>query len=171
MECVKLLFYNNFYETLVCVYTYLFTYNFSLTLLFLIFCQFLIANLKTLYSFNDLKFNAFSLFVVTVTLFSMAGVPPFIGFFAKLLLLITTINSNFIFYFLFFFILLFLSLYFYLQNLRFLYSTGQKIQNALNYTMQINARVSPLTVYYSCISSFYLTFGFFFMDDTIFYFN
>lgn len=171
MGCVKILFYNGFHEVLTIVYSYVFVYNFSVLFMFFTFLQIIMIGFKTLYSFNDLKFNAFLSTTMTLTLFSMAGVPPFMGFFTKLLLLIAAINSKFVFYFLFFFILLFLGLYFYLQNLRFVYSTGQRIKNAINYAMQLNMRTPIVYVYYSCISSFYLLFGFLFLDDTVLYFS
>lgn len=171
MNCVKILFYNDFYGLLTVLYTYIFAYNFSLILVFLILLQFIIINFKTIYSFNDLKFNNFSISILTLSLFSMAGVPPLLGFFTKLLLLIQFLNSNFFILYVFFFILLFFSLYFYLQNLRFLHSTGQKIQNALSYAHQINLRIPTLFIYYVNFSIFYIIFGVFFFDDTLLYFS
>ena len=65
-----------------------------------------------MYSFTDLKFNYYFSTVLAIVLFSMAGVPPFLGFFSKLLILILLINSNFFLFYLFFFGLLFFGLYF-----------------------------------------------------------
>ena len=162
-----MLFYNNFLETLVVLYVYLFIYNLSLLIIFWSLQQFVSFNFKTLYSFNDLKFNFYFVTSLAVTLFSIAGVPPLLGFFSKLLILITLINSNFFFFYVFFFGLLFFGLYFYLQNIRFLYSTGT---GKINYSFIFNLRASPLYFYITSLLLFILIFGFFFIDDIILYF-
>lgn len=145
----------------------MFVYNLSLLLIFWTLKQFISFNFKTLYSFNDLKFNYFFLSIMTVVLFSIAGVPPFLGFFSKLLILLNLINSNFFFFFVFFFALLFLGLYFYLQNLRFLYSTGI---NKIHYSYENNLRLSSIFVYHTYFFLFFFIFGIFFFDDVFLYF-
>jgi NADH:ubiquinone oxidoreductase subunit 2 (subunit N) len=162
-----MLFYNNFLDSLVILYIYMFVYNLSLLLIFWTLQQFISFNFKTLYSLSDLKFNFFYVSIFTVSLLSIAGVPPFIGFFSKLLILISLINSNFFFFYIFFFSLLFFGLYFYLQNIRFLYSTNT---SKLNYAYELNARLSTLYVYFSIFFLFFLIFGVFFFDDLILYF-
>jgi NADH:ubiquinone oxidoreductase subunit 2 (subunit N) len=162
-----MLFYNNFLDNLIILFSYMFIYNLSLLLIFWTLFQFINLNFKTLYSFTDLKFNFFFISTLTIVLFSIAGVPPFLGFFSKLLILICLLNSNFFFFFLFFFGLLFFGLYFYLQNIRFLYSTGV---NKINYSYELNLRLSTLYVYFSFFFLFFLIFGFFFFDDLILYF-
>lgn len=162
-----MLFYNNFLDNLIVLFTYMFIYNMSLLLLFWTLKQFISFKLKTLHSLTDLKFNFFFLSVLTIVLFSIAGVPPFIGFFSKLLILITLTNANFFFFYIFFFALLFFGLYFYLQNIRFLYSTGI---SKINYAFETNLRISTLFIYYSYIVLFFIIFGIFFFDDFILYF-
>jgi NADH:ubiquinone oxidoreductase subunit 2 (subunit N) len=162
-----MLFYNNFLDNLIILFSYMFIYNLSLLLIFWTLFQFINLNFKTLYSFTDLKFNFFFISTLTIVLFSIAGVPPFLGFFSKLLILICLLNSNFFFFFFFFFGLLFFGLYFYLQNIRFLYSTGV---NKINYSYELNLRLSTLYVYFSFFFLFFLIFGFFFFDDLILYF-
>jgi NADH:ubiquinone oxidoreductase subunit 2 (subunit N) len=162
-----MLFYNNFLDSLVILFTYMFIYNISLLLIFWTLQQFINFNFKTLYSFSDVKFNFFFLSTFTIVLFSIAGVPPFIGFFSKLLILISLINSNFFFFYIFFFSLLFFGLYFYLQNIRFLYSTGV---SKLSYAYEFNIRLSSLYVYYTFFFLFFFIFGAFFFDDIILYF-
>jgi NADH-quinone oxidoreductase subunit N len=146
----------------------LFIYNISLFLIFWTLKQFINLNFKTLYSFNDLKFNYFFLTIITIVFFSIAGIPPFIGFFSKLLILLTLLNSNFFFFFLFFFALLFFVLYFYLKNIRFLYSTGI---GKLNYANESILRISSLFTYFSIFFIFFLIFGFFFFDDLFLFFT
>lgn len=145
----------------------MFIYNLSLLVLFWTLQQFVSFNFKTLYSFSDLKFNSYFMISSSIILFSIAGVPPFIGFFSKLLILITLMNSNFFFFYIFFFGLLFFGLYFYLQNIRFLHSTGY---GKLSYAFNLNLRVSSLYFYITFTILFFLVFGVFFMDDIILYF-
>lgn len=163
-----MLFLNNSTDTLLLLFAYLFIYNISMVALFWILFQFVSFNVKTLHSFSDLKFNHYFTVLLTVILFSVAGVPPFIGFFSKLFILILLINSNFFFFYIFFFALLFFGLYFYLQNIRFLYSTGK---GKISYAFTTNLRVSTIFLYITNLILFFLVFGFFFMDDFIFYFS
>lgn len=162
-----MLFSNNFIETLVILYLYMFIYNLSLFLLFWTLQQFISSNFKTLYSFSDLKFNFFYTITITIVFLSIAGVPPFLGFFSKLLILVSLINSNFFFFYVFFFGLLFFGLYFYIQNIRFLYSTGT---GKISYSFESMLRTPILYYYYTYIFLFFIIFGFFFIDDLFLYF-
>ena len=162
-----MIFFNNSFDTLVILFIYMFVYNISLIIIFWTLFQFVSFNFKTIYSFSDLKFNFYFVTALSVTLFSIAGVPPFLGFFSKLLILIVLVNSGFFFFYIFFFGLLFFGLYFYLQNIRFLYSTGV---SELNYSYNFNIRISSLYFYLSFFFIFFLIFGFSFMDDLILYF-
>lgn len=160
-----MLTFTNFFESLTTLFFYILIYNFSLIVLFWTLTQFVNSNSKTLYSFNDLKYNFFLVFVITILFLSMAGVPPFLGFFSKLLILILLINVNFFLLYLFFFTLLFFGLYFYLQNIRFLYSSNS---SQLNYTFTPFLRISTLYLYYTYCVLFSLIFGFYFFDDIFF---
>ena len=162
-----MIFFNNSFDTLVILFIYMFVYNISLIIIFWTLFQFVSFNFKTIYSFSDLKFNFYFVTALSVTLFSIAGVPPFLGFFSKLLILIVLVNSGFFFFYIFFFGLLFFGLYFYLQNIRFLYYTGV---SELNYSYNFNIRISSLYFYLSFFFIFFLIFGFSFMDDLILYF-
>lgn len=146
----------------------MFIYNFSLILIFLTLQQFVNFNFKTIYSFNDLKSNFFFSTALSIILFSIAGVPPFIGFFSKLLILVTLINSNFFLFYIFFFILLFFGLYFYIQNIRFLHSINY---TKINYSVDNFLRASPVFYYISYVILFFLLFGFLFFNDLLLYFN
>lgn len=158
---------NNFIELLVTLFVYMFVYNISLFILFWTIFQFVNTKLKTLYSFSDLKLNFFFVSTLTIIFLSIAGVPPFIGFFPKLMILISLLNSNFFFFYFFFFVLLFLGLYFYVQNIRFLHSSNF---SKLNYPFDFFLRVSFFYFLISLFFLFFLVFGVFFFDDLIFYF-
>lgn len=163
-----MLFYNNFFDNLIILVSYIFIYNLSLFILFWIFFNFISFNFKTLYSFNDLKFNFYFLSLITLILFSIAGVPPFIGFFSKILILISLLNSNFFFFYILFFSLIFFGLYFYLQNIRFLYSNSNK---TINYSFIFNLKLSTIFLSITFFLSFFFIFGIFFFDEIIFYLN
>lgn len=157
----------NSLDSLIILFTYMFIYNLSLLVIFWTFQQFVSFNFKTIYSFSDLKFNFYFTTAISIVLFSIAGVPPFLGFFSKLLILISLLNSNFFFFYVFFFGLLFFGLYFYLQNIRFLYSTGS---GKMSYSFVTNLRTVPLYFYITYTILFFIIFGFFFFDDLILYF-
>ena len=158
---------NSFIELIVILFTYMFVYNISLLIIFWTLFQFININFKTLYSFSDLKLNFFFISTLTITFLSVAGVPPFIGFFPKLLILIALLNSNFFVFYVFFLVLLFLGLYFYIQNIRFLHSSSF---TKINYSFDFFLRSSSFYYLASVFFLFFLTIGPFFADDIIFYF-
>ena len=142
----------------------MFIYNLSLYTVFFTMLQYFNRNYKTLYSFTELGSSNFFSKILIIALFSMAGVPPFLGFFSKVFIFTLLCNSNFFLFFPFFFILLFIGLYFYIQNIRFLNSTSTSDFTPI---VELNVRSNPL--YYSIILFFtYLTvFGFFYTEDLI----
>jgi NADH:ubiquinone oxidoreductase subunit 2 (subunit N) len=100
-----------------------------LTNIFLLLFLFDFKYVKTL---NELKFigNSAFLTIYLVLLFlSFAGTPPLLGFIGKFLIFIFLLYKQNIFVFLLFLILNFFSMYFYLQNLRFIVS--KKITNKI----------------------------------------
>jgi len=115
----------------------------------------------------DLKANQLLLFIATIVLFSIAGVPPFLGFFPKLLILINLLNSNFFFFYIFFFVLLFFALYFYMQNVRFLYSTGK---SKINLSFLVSTRLSTIFPLLAIFIVITLIFGIFFLQDLLLFF-
>jgi NADH:ubiquinone oxidoreductase subunit 2 (subunit N) len=128
--------------------TYLSVYNFTLVALFWSILSMLVVKFKTLHAFNSLSFNSYHIFLITVILFSIAGVPPFAGFFTKLLVFVLNIANSFFLFYTLFFIIVFISLYFYIQNIRFLHSTNyQTIQTP----HVVNERLI-LSFYYLSIS-------------------
>ena len=139
-------------------------YNASLYLVFFTFYQFMHTTIKTLYSFTDLGSSNFFTKVLIIALFSMAGVPPFWGFFSKVFIFTLLCGSNFFILYPIFFLLLFIGLYFYIQNIRFLNSTASSNFNPI---VDVEARV--VTVYYPITLAllFFITFGVFFTEDLI----
>ena len=146
------------------IWSYMTIYNLSLYVVFLTFFQFLHSEYKTLQSFVDLGSLNFFSKVLIISLFSMAGVPPFWGFFSKIFLFTLLANSNFFILFPFFFILIFIGLYFYIQNVRFLNSTS-----GANFTpiTEVTCRNTPLYYYLTFTFLFFLTFGVYFTEDLL----
>ena len=155
---------NTFYTSNVLLFAYMFIYNITLILVFWVITSNLTANMKSLYSFSNFSFDSHYLFFLTVSLFSMAGVPPFIGFFSKIFILNLLINSNlFLFYFLFF-ILLLVGLYFYIQNMRFLHSSNLSYMNKQYF---MNERNVIAINYFAVVLLFFLIFGVAYVDDIL----
>lgn len=165
INSVIMLIFTNFFESLTTLFFYIILYNFSLVTLFWTLTQFVNSNSKTLYAFSNLKHNFIFIFVITILFFSMAGVPPFLGFFSKLLILVSLININFFFLYIFFFFLLFFGLYFYIQNIRFLYLANS---TQLNYAFLPFVRVQITYLYFTYSVLFILIFGFYFFEDLFF---
>ena len=165
--CVPMTFLPEFVNSLTMTFSYMFIYNLALFLIFFTLFQIISFSWRTLYSFGNLGYS-FLTKTVTISLFSMAGVPPFLGFFAKVFIFVMLSDANFFVLFPFFFILLFTGLYFYVQNIRILNAT-----NSPNLVWQhtLNMRVVP--VYYSTsITILYiLIFGFFYVDDLFLFFS
>ena len=108
----------------------------------------LVVKFKTLHAFNSLSFNSYNIFLVTVILFSISGVPPFAGFFTKLLVFVLNVANSFFLFYTLFFIIVFISLYFYMQNIRFLHSTNYQTSQV---PYLVNERLI-LSFYYFSIS-------------------
>ncbi len=144
------------------MFTYLSVYNFTLAFLFWVMLSVLTLKLKTLYAFNNFSFSSYNLFLITVILFSISGVPPFAGFFTKLLVFILNIANSFFLFYTLFFIIVFLSLYFYIQNIRFLHSTNYQT-NQVPYVG--NERMILSFYYLSILLLIVLISGFIIFDE------
>jgi len=142
----------------------MFIYNLSLFIIFYTIFQFTSFDVKTTQSFNDLGSNNYFSKVLIIALFSMAGVPPFWGFFSKIFIFTLLCNSNFFILFPFFFFILFLGLYFYIQNIRFLNAT-----NGSNFQPIVEHVLRSVPLYYYVINTllFFIIFGFIFTEDLL----
>jgi len=100
----------------------------------------------------------------------MAGVPPFIGFFSKLFILVLLVNSSFFQLYSIFLVTLFLGLYFYMQNIRFLH-TSNLTSVDYQYVPQLNERLTPVFYYSTLFISVFLVFGFSYVDDLLLFFT
>lgn len=147
---------------LLLIWSYMFIYNFTLLVIFYSIFQVVNSKLTTLVNLNQLTSDTFLTKVLIISLFSMAGVPPFWGFFSKLFIFNLLNNFNFFILFIFFFVLVFFGLYFYIQNIRFLNAT-----NSTNFffVFNNNLRVVPLFYNLTNLLTFFIVSGFVFTDD------
>lgn len=94
-------------------------------LLFLLFSILLVFDIKNFLTLNELKkFTGLQFFSVTILLllFSLAGLPPFLGFISKFLMFFFIIFKQGFFFLFFFTVINIFIIYFYIQNVRFLFS-------------------------------------------------
>ncbi len=160
-----MVYINLFNDSNILLFSYMVIYNMSLIALFWTLFNSTLTKFKTLHSFQGFSFNSFFLTTITLIIFSMAGVPPFIGFFSKLFILTLLTNNMFTLLYALFFILLFIGLFFYIQNIRFLHSTQTKEISSVNYNT--NERFIPLYYYYVIIFLFLLVLGVVYVDDLL----
>ena len=146
----------------------MFLYNMTLFVLLISIVTNLLPKNKTLFSMSSFSFDPSLLLIITICLFSMAGVPPFIGFFSKLFILNIILNAGlFLLYFLLF-VLLFAGLYFYMQNMRLLHSS--KLTNSTKPHIN-NERISVMPLYVSIYTLVILISGLTYVDDILLYFS
>lgn len=162
MYCLVLL-----YEILVTynlIWSYMVVYGLSLFVVFFTFLQLPLAQMKTTFSFNDLSAGGTYVKMIIIAFFSMAGVPPFVGFFSKLFLFILLASAHFALGFPFFFTILFVGLYFYIQNIRFLNAS-----NVSNFQpiFELHVRTTPVFFSLGYVICYLLTFGAFYVDDIL----
>jgi len=141
-------------------------YIFMLTNIFLLLFLFDLKYVKTL---NELKFigNTSFLTIYLVLLFlSFAGTPPLLGFIGKFLIFIFLLYKQNIFLFLLFIFLNFFSMYFYLQNLRFIVS--KKITNKILYKNNLICYNTNIIYFFNFFNFFNLLSVFYFEEFFIF---
>jgi NADH-quinone oxidoreductase subunit N len=143
-------------------------YNLTLVGFLWILNSNIILQLKTLYSLGIFSFNSFYVTFITIFLFSLAGVPPFTGFFNKVFIVNSISQHGFFLFYFILFVILILGLYFYMQNLRFIHSTnyGHTLRPFVN-----NERIIIPLHYYLVILFFLLVNGFFIIEDIANFFS
>lgn len=151
---------------LVTTLTYLLIYNITVLVLFSTLARFHSSQLKTIHSLAKFTTNENVSKILLVVFFSMAGVPPFVGFFSKVLIFILLTTSNYFLIFCFFLPTIFLGLYFYMQNIRFL-NSSRASNTPHQHFFQLR---QPLFYYNITIPVLvFLIFGMFYVDDLILY--
>lgn len=149
-------------QTLVLLWSYIFIYNLALLPLFMVFFQLVTSNVKTLNYFSSFNLSYLLNKILLISILSAAGIPPFVGFFSKIFIFTLLCNSNFSFLFILFFILLFTSLYFYIQNIRFINSSNVTNNNIV---FDKNNRLVLKFYYFIFPNLFALIFGVILIED------
>lgn len=160
-----MLFYNDTILTSVYLYSYMLIYNLTLILVFWVLSSVFISQTKTINSFSGFNLAPSSVLLLSISLFSIAGVPPFTGFLAKLFVLNLLINQKLAYLYFLLFVLLFVGLYFYVQNMRFLHSSNYESHKNVHLKGQVH--LSTGYACYAILLTFFLVFGVFFVDDLL----
>jgi NADH-quinone oxidoreductase subunit N len=100
-------------------------YIFSLVFFFSVFFLFDTRLFRTLSEYKFFKTNSFINSTLVIIFFSLAGVPPFLGFLGKFLLFLSIFATSHYFFFLVFLIFNLFVIFFYIQNIRFLFGKSQ----------------------------------------------
>ena len=151
-------------EIVVVTYLYMIVYNFSLLLFFFVLFQVMQGDLKSMGSLGKLNLDSIKISTLVISICSMAGVPPLFGFFTKLLVMVVVSNSSFPFLFSFFLSLLLVSLFFYVQNVRFLYNDSLSF---ISNNFSREASSSIIMISSEQFLCFLLVFGIFLYDDLL----
>lgn len=160
--------WNDITVNLITIYTYFTLYNLALAAFFAIIFTAHLGSTPSLLVLSGVNSQPFISYSLTIILFSFAGVPPFVGFFTKVLILTTLIGLDFLLFFLLFFSTLFFSLYFYIQNIRIILNMGRKIKK----NSHINTtNVNILNMYIIITTLVILTLGGIYLDEIILVIN
>lgn len=137
-------------------------YLLSLTVIFFVFFLF---NLNSFINLSNIKIFSSSYFFymsIILSLLSLLGMPPLLGFVGKFLMVIFVNLKTHFFFSVLFILLNLLLIYFYIQNFRFLIKKNNS-SNSLSYFKQneVNLNILKLLVFFL----FFILFGIFFFDD------
>jgi NADH:ubiquinone oxidoreductase subunit 2 (subunit N) len=123
----------------------------------------LVQNLPALRLLNSHKFF---LVIIVLTFLSLAGIPPLLGFVGKFLLLMLIISTNNYLLFVFLSLINLFTLYFYLQNTRFIITKNQpQTQNIVN--MGVDFSYKPINIV--CFINSFNFLGIFIFEDIMVY--
>ena len=148
-------------DIIFAVYLYMVIYNLTLLLIFNILLNTIINTFQTMNSLGSFHSDAINVFFLIIAFASMGGVPPLFGFFTKLLIFIHIGHSAMFFLFFLLTIVFLVSLYFYFQNIRFLYANF--ISNTNPFFLETSFHLIP--IYFNYIIVFFLIMGGIFYDD------
>jgi NADH-quinone oxidoreductase subunit N len=146
------------------IYVYVFVLYLFFSLLFLF-------DIKKIKTINSLKiFNRHNFISITVVLIflSMSGIPPLAGFIGKFLIFNFLFLSQKYLYIIIFSLLNFFSIYFYIQNLRFLISKTQYNFFLINgYYIFFNKQLLNILVFLNFLNFF----GILYLEDIFYLFS
>ena len=140
-------------------------------LLYIFFSLIFLYDFKKIRSLNNLKIfykHNFSCITAILIILSLAGIPPLLGFVGKFLLFLFLFFAQKYIYILVFSFLNFFSIYFYIQNLRFLISKTQtQPLLRVGFYTTLNNHLLSSVVLFNIINLF----GILFVEDFLFFFT
>lgn len=154
-------------QVLTLLLVYLLTYNLSLILFYSVLSWIGTNTSVSLNSLKRLRVDTFDKKALLISLFSMSGVPPFVGFFTKVLVLTLLVQTFFYLLFPSLFILLFSGLYFYIQNCRLLLTTESKLRGSQRYLTLVDTLLTTKITFLMILLGLFLTTGFIFFEDIL----
>lgn len=147
------------------IFGYLVSYNLGVAVLLFMFFTESVADKKTLNTFSTNRYDYFNILIGTIALLSLAGVPPLLGFFMKLFLLMLISHDSLFLLYPLFLILLLTGLYFYVQNIRYIHSLKPIHTDKLS---SISGMVVTYKKYeYTLLATILMVLGVVFMDDLL----
>ena len=146
---------------------FLLTYSAGVILVFITLNQFDNITASTNFTLYKVRPYTFHQKLLLVAFLSMAGVPPFLGFFTKLSILTLLVNNAYFYLFVPLFVLMFSSLYFYIQNIRVILTSTDDLMDSFSFNKSIETRFTPLLITFGFFFYTFLTLGFLFLDDLI----
>lgn len=143
-------------------------YLLTLTVLFYVFFFFNLNNFLNISNIKIFSTSNFFYLAVILSLLSLVGMPPLLGFVGKFLLVIFINLKSQYYIFVLFVLLNLLMIYFYIQNFRFLVKkTNTNSYSNCFQTNELNLSILHLIVFLM----FFTTFGIFLFDDFFIMFN
>lgn len=127
-----------------------------------------ISKIKNLNQFKEFNSYSFIMYTIIFSLLSMAGIPPLLGFTGKFLAVLFLSFKTQYFLLCLTLLLNMFSMYFYIQNLRFLVKKSKSsIFNYKNYYININYSINNIIVILNILNIF----GFLFISDLLIIIN
>lgn len=139
-----------------------FVYLISICALFLLIYIFNTKLFKTLNFLKIFKINNFVYFSFIITLLSISGIPPFLGFFSKLVFVIFVFNKLQIIVLCLFIFYNFFIIFFYLQNLKHVFIS--RFDNNAK-TLRFNYYLEFYLIFTLVVLNFLNMFGIFFLES------
>lgn len=149
----------------IIIFLYFFIYNLSVLSIFWLSILFFRSSL--VYNFNVLNLNT-NIFIksfLSITFLSLSGLPPFVGFLSKILLITLLSPLNYAYSYIFVFIMFIFFLYFYIQNLKIILSESYHNGQFIFYRGQLKFK-NP-SILYLILFLFLVLFNILIFDDLL----